>query len=147
MSQHKKPLTALEEEGLKLHGLPVGTPSQSADAFRNGVSWALNNSSNIAEELAITEHTLSPYLEALLSTWPEHKVIKLLKLKVKLCHGIINSLTLALNGRPPIVPYAYIDDKNRLVKISGHVYFDGGFVDANSEIPDSWTALVEKVGG
>lgn len=45
-------------------------------------------------------------------------------------------------------PYAYIDDKNRLVKISGRVYFDGGFVDANSEIPDSWKTLVlvEKVG-
>ena len=39
-------------------------------------------------------------------------------------------------------PYAYIDDKNRLVKISGHVYFDGGFVDANSEIPDNWKTLV-----
>jgi len=102
----------------------------------------------IADALAITEHTLSPHLEALLSTWPEHKVIKLLKLKVKLCHGIIDSLTLALNGRPPMVTYAYIDDKNRLVKISGHVYFDGGFVDANSEIPDSWKTLVlvEKVG-
>lgn len=44
--------------------------------------------------------------------------------------------------------YAYIDDKNRLVKISGHVYFDGGFVDANRAIPDSWKTLVlvEKVG-
>ena len=51
--------------------------------------------------------------------------------------------------KPKQEPYAYIDDKNRLVKISGHVYFDGGFVDANREIPDSWKTLllVEKVGG
>jgi hypothetical protein len=53
-----------------------------------------------------------------------------------------------LDHGPKQEPYAYIDDKNRLVKISGHVYFDGGFVDANSEIPDSWKTLVlvEKVG-
>lgn len=51
-------------------------------------------------------------------------------------------------AQPPYA-YAYIDDKNRLVKISGHVYFDGGFVDANSEIPDSWRTLVlvAKEGG
>jgi len=97
----------------------------------------------IADELAITEHTLSPHLEAVISTWPEHRIISLLKLKLKMCHALIDELS-----KPKQEPYAYIDDKNRLVKISGHVYFDGGFVDANSEIPDSWTALVlaEKVG-
>ena len=40
MSMHKKPLTRLEEEGLRAHGLPIGTPSQLSDVFRHGVAWA-----------------------------------------------------------------------------------------------------------
>ena len=40
MSMHKKPLTQLEEEGLRAHGLPIGTPSQLSDVFRHGVAWA-----------------------------------------------------------------------------------------------------------
>lgn len=42
MSMHKKPLTPLEEEGLRLHGLDVGTPSQLSDVFRHGIAWALS---------------------------------------------------------------------------------------------------------
>lgn len=44
MSMHRKPLTPLEESGLRAHGLDIGTPSQLSDAFRQGVRWALNNS-------------------------------------------------------------------------------------------------------
>ena len=40
MSMHLKPLTPIEEEGLLAHGLPVGKPSQLADAFRLGMAWA-----------------------------------------------------------------------------------------------------------
>ena len=40
MSMHKKPLTRLEEEGLRAHGLPIGTPSQLSDVFRHGIAWA-----------------------------------------------------------------------------------------------------------
>ena len=40
MSMHLKPMTPEEESGLRAHGLPVGTPSQLADAFRFGVAWA-----------------------------------------------------------------------------------------------------------
>lgn len=40
MSDHKKPLTALEESGLIAHRLPIGKPSQLADAFRHGIAWA-----------------------------------------------------------------------------------------------------------
>ena len=50
MSMHLKPLTPIEEAGLRAHGLPVGTPSQLADAFRFGVAWAVwvhNNSVGI----------------------------------------------------------------------------------------------------
>jgi len=42
MSMHKVPLNKLEEEGLKLHGLSVGKPSQLSDVFRQGVAWALS---------------------------------------------------------------------------------------------------------
>ena len=41
MSDHKKPLTALERKGLQKHGLPIGMPSQLSDCFRLGVAWAL----------------------------------------------------------------------------------------------------------
>lgn len=40
MSMHLKPMTPEEESGLRAHGLPVGTPSQLADAFRLGMAWS-----------------------------------------------------------------------------------------------------------
>ncbi len=45
MSNHKTPLTELERKGLEAHGLGryIGKPSQLADAFRQGVAWALAN--------------------------------------------------------------------------------------------------------
>lgn len=48
MSMHKIPLTKLEHDGLKAHGLDIGTPSQSSDCFRHGVKWAQNNSDGAA---------------------------------------------------------------------------------------------------
>jgi hypothetical protein len=39
MSMHKVPLTKVEEDGLRAHGLDIGTPSQLSDAFRLGVAW------------------------------------------------------------------------------------------------------------
>lgn len=39
MSMHRIPLSPMEEEGLRAHGLAIGTPSQLADVFRQGVSW------------------------------------------------------------------------------------------------------------
>lgn len=39
MSMHKIPLTAHEEEGLRKHGLDIGTPSQLSDVFRQGMKW------------------------------------------------------------------------------------------------------------
>lgn len=44
MSMHRTQLTKLEEDGLKSHGLDIGTPSQLSDAFRQGIAWALSNS-------------------------------------------------------------------------------------------------------
>lgn len=49
MSMHKKPLTRLEEDGLRAHGLFIGTPSQLSDAFRQGVAWALAQRTGIIE--------------------------------------------------------------------------------------------------
>lgn len=43
MSMHNISLTPLEKEWLEKHRLPVGTPSQLADAFRHGVAWALRD--------------------------------------------------------------------------------------------------------
>lgn len=43
MSMHKIPLTEMERQGLKAHRLPIETPSQLADCFRQGVLWALSN--------------------------------------------------------------------------------------------------------
>ena len=43
MSMHRKPLTALEEAGLRAHGLEVGKPSQLSDVFRHGIAYALAN--------------------------------------------------------------------------------------------------------
>lgn len=40
MSMHKIPLSQLEEDGLRAHGLDIGTPSQLSDVFRHGIAWA-----------------------------------------------------------------------------------------------------------
>ena len=47
---HKIPLTPLEEEGLRLHGLPIGTPSQRSDTFRQGVAWAIVEARRLNKE-------------------------------------------------------------------------------------------------
>ena len=49
---HKKPLTELERQGLRLHGLDIGTPSQLSDCFRLGVAWA---SEQLEQKLAEAE--------------------------------------------------------------------------------------------
>ena len=48
---HKKPLTKLEEQGLRGHGLDIGKPSQLSDCFRHGVAWALKDSQSRTKEL------------------------------------------------------------------------------------------------
>ena len=51
MSNHKTPLTELERKGLEAHGLGqyIGKPSQLADVFRQGVAWALANTTPTAQ--------------------------------------------------------------------------------------------------
>lgn len=43
MSMHNIPLTEIEEAGLREHGLNIGVPSQTSDAFRQGVAWGLKS--------------------------------------------------------------------------------------------------------
>ena len=49
MSMHTIALTDDEQEGLRTHGLPVGTPSQLSDAFRLGMKWASRNRGSVAD--------------------------------------------------------------------------------------------------
>lgn len=58
MSMHKIPLTELEEEGLRKHGLDIGKPSQLSDAFRLGIKWA-------SEELGEQNKVLQAEIESL----------------------------------------------------------------------------------
>lgn len=52
MSMHKIPLTPLEEEGLRLHGLPIGRPSQRSDTFRQGMAWAIKAAQNPPQSIS-----------------------------------------------------------------------------------------------
>ena len=50
---HRKPLTDIEMEGLKAHGLAIGKPSQLSDCFRLGMQWA--NANPINKDQAIKD--------------------------------------------------------------------------------------------
>lgn len=75
MSMHKKPLTRLEEEGLRAHGLPIGTPSQLSDVFRHGVAWAAvqdqGEVQKLREALTMFVHLAESRLRELGSLSPE----------------------------------------------------------------------------
>lgn len=47
MSMHRIPLTQVERDGLKAHGLAIGKPSQLSDVFRQGIQYALENSDGV----------------------------------------------------------------------------------------------------
>lgn len=49
MTKHQIPLTSIEEDGLRNHRLPIGTPSQLSDCFRQGMAWALSQASHVVE--------------------------------------------------------------------------------------------------
>jgi len=61
MSQHKIPLTPIEESGLRAHRLPIGKPSQLSDVFRQGIKWALRPQTE-RDELAALMGTI-PFAE------------------------------------------------------------------------------------
>lgn len=55
---HNTPLTSIEEDGLKVHGLQIGKPSQLSDAFRNGIAWAL--ATDESRKIALSHAQLCP---------------------------------------------------------------------------------------
>ena len=68
MSMHKIELTDLERQGLKLHGLAIGTPSQSSDCFRNGIKWALENTRTQSQWISVADDFPKDYEEVYI--WP-----------------------------------------------------------------------------
>ncbi|OZB22687.1 MAG: hypothetical protein B7X51_14795 [Pseudomonas sp. 34-62-33] len=54
---HKIPLTQLEEDGLRAHGLDIGSPSQLSDVFRHGIKWALDHTAPQPEQTAMSAVT------------------------------------------------------------------------------------------
>ena len=65
MSMHKKPLTKLEEEGLRQSGLPVGTPSQLSDSFVLGMQWQKNKTGNSMETKERYKHYIETKMQYL----------------------------------------------------------------------------------
>lgn len=57
MSDHKKPLTPIEEMGIILHGFgrDIGKPSLIVDVFRHGIAWGQSSS---LEQIASAERSL-----------------------------------------------------------------------------------------
>jgi len=52
---HKIPLTQLEEDGLRAHGLDIGSPSQLSDVFRHGIKWALEQTAPQPERSGLND--------------------------------------------------------------------------------------------
>jgi len=61
MSMHKIPLTQLEEDGLRAHGLDIGSPSQLSDVFRHGIKWALEQTAPQPENSGLTPEGYADY--------------------------------------------------------------------------------------
>lgn len=66
MSMHKIELTEWEREGLELHRLPIGKPSQLSDTFRAGVQFATRKSNETIIDLAKRNCALQAKIDALM---------------------------------------------------------------------------------
>ena len=66
MSMHKIELTEWEREGLELHRLPIGKPSQLSDTFRAGVQFAIRKSNETIVDLAKRNCALQAKIDALM---------------------------------------------------------------------------------
>ena len=66
MSMHKIDLTEWEREGLELHRLPIGKPSQLSDTFRAGVQFATRKSNETIVDLAKRNCELQAKIDALM---------------------------------------------------------------------------------
>ena len=75
MSMHKIELTEWEREGLELHRLPIGKPSQLSDTFRAGVQFATRKSNETIVDLAKRNCALQAKIDSL-TTEAEHLLKK-----------------------------------------------------------------------
>ena len=66
MSMHKIELTDWEREGLELHRLPIGKPSQLSDTFRAGVQFAVKKSNETVVDLAKRNCALQAKIDSLM---------------------------------------------------------------------------------
>lgn len=66
MSMHKIELTEWEREGLELHRLPIGKPSQLSDTFRAGVQFATRKSNETIIDLSKRNCALQAKIDALM---------------------------------------------------------------------------------
>lgn len=66
MSMHKIELTDWEREGLELHRLPIGKPSQLSDTFRAGVQFAVKKSNETVVDLAKRNCALQAKIDELM---------------------------------------------------------------------------------
>lgn len=66
MSMHKIELTEWEREGLELHRLPIGNPSQLSDTFRAGVQFATRKSNETIIDLAKRNCALQAKIDSLM---------------------------------------------------------------------------------
>lgn len=76
MSMHKTPLTQLEEDGLRAHGLDIGSPSQLSDVFRHGIKWALEQTATQPEQSGFSPELLQRVMSALNQGASSFKSIK-----------------------------------------------------------------------
>ena len=93
MSMHKIELTEWEREGLELHRLPIGKPSQLSDTFRAGVQFATRKSNETVVDLAKRNCALQAKIDSLmlefcLKRWPKNKLN--VGKKIKLLVHILN---------------------------------------------------------
>ena len=66
MSMHKIELTEWEREGLELHRLPIGEPSQLSDTFRAWVQFATRKSNEAVIDLAKRNCALQAKIDSLM---------------------------------------------------------------------------------
>lgn len=126
MSMHKIELTEWEREGLELHRLPIGKPSQLSDTFRAGVQFATRKTNETIVDLAKRNCALQAKIDSLMlefcpkemtkeqiERWGENQVV-----------GNINDYILKTSGGK------YLDDFAKSVT-HHHLFRQAGETDAD----------------
>lgn len=98
MSMHKIDLTEWEREGLELHRLPIGKPSQLSDTFRAGVQFATRKSNETIIDLSKRNCALQAKIDSLMlefcpeemsqeqiERWAENQAVSTYATKGNLC--------------------------------------------------------------